>query len=314
MCTVTSLCPAPPPSSPSTFLQHLPHSSHSHRYIDIASSDAEDRDHSGTLWIASPSRTGTSAAPPSQSPNLLNCRGSSLNKDGVRDYSPGGRGGLNSVFSFHQLHSPSGRRIGLHDQGLERKSRPRSPRSARTSSKFSTTASSSLLPLGSPRSSSTRCKVGDYHRDLAEFTIGDCTQRCRHGAVPSHSIHLGLALNFSVFYYEILNSDRTYHLAKQEIDDAIAELDTLSEDSTLIKQLLRDNLTLWTSDMQDSARRKKGGGYECTGRRLHITVRLFLVTPHSTSCSLVHSLHSSNVIVCTAPRYLCAQNGDGYRL
>jgi len=46
-------------------------------------------------------------------------------------------------------------------------------------------------------------------------------------------------------------------LAKQAFDDAIAELDTLSEesykDSTLIMQLLRDNLTLWTSDMQDAA-------------------------------------------------------------
>ena len=66
-----------------------------------------------------------------------------------------------------------------------------------------------------------------------------------------------MALNFSVFYYEILNSpDRACHLAKQAFDDAIAELDTLSEesykDSTLIMQLLRDNLTLWTSDMQDS--------------------------------------------------------------
>jgi len=43
-------------------------------------------------------------------------------------------------------------------------------------------------------------------------------------------------------------------LAKAAFDDAIAELDTLSEesykDSTLIMQLLRDNLTLWTSDMQ----------------------------------------------------------------
>jgi 14-3-3 protein epsilon len=40
-------------------------------------------------------------------------------------------------------------------------------------------------------------------------------------------------------------------LAKQAFDDAIAELDSLSEesyrDSTLIMQLLRDNLTLWTS-------------------------------------------------------------------
>jgi 14-3-3 protein epsilon len=59
-----------------------------------------------------------------------------------------------------------------------------------------------------------------------------------------------------VFYYEILNSpDRACHLAKQAFDDAIAELDSLSEesyrDSTLIMQLLRDNLTLWTSS--DSA-------------------------------------------------------------
>lgn len=43
------------------------------------------------------------------------------------------------------------------------------------------------------------------------------------------------------------------NIAKAAFDDAIAELDTLNEesykDSTLIMQLLRDNLTLWRSDV-----------------------------------------------------------------
>jgi len=109
---------------------------------------------------------------------------------------------------------------------------------------------------------------GDYYRYLAEVATGED----RNGVVeksrqsyqeavdiakdkmqPTHPIRLGLALNFSVFYYEILNApDKACQLAKQAFDDAIAELDTLNEDSykdsTLIMQLLRDNLTLWTSD------------------------------------------------------------------
>ncbi|KAF9933772.1 14-3-3 protein [Linnemannia zychae] len=115
---------------------------------------------------------------------------------------------------------------------------------------------------------------GDYYRYLAEFAVGDVRKDAADKSLdaykqasdvaitelpPTHPIRLGLALNFSVFYYEILNSpDRACHLAKQAFDDAIAELDTLSEesykDSTLIMQLLRDNLTLWTSDMQDGSR------------------------------------------------------------
>ena len=45
-------------------------------------------------------------------------------------------------------------------------------------------------------------------------------------------------------------------MAKKAFYQAISELDTLGEesykDSTLIMQLLRDNLTLWTSDMDES--------------------------------------------------------------
>lgn len=114
-------------------------------------------------------------------------------------------------------------------------------------------------------------RKGDYHRYVAEYAVGDARKEAATAAHDSyksatdvaqvelattHPIRLGLALNFSVFYYEILNApDRACHLAKQAFDDAIAELDTLSEesykDSTLIMQLLRDNLTLWTSDLQE---------------------------------------------------------------
>merc|ERR1711977_415579 len=69
----------------------------------------------------------------------------------------------------------------------------------------------------------------------------------------THPIRLGLALNFSVFHYEVLNNpDEACKMARTAFEDAIAELDNVTEDSykdsTLIMQLLRDNLTLWTSD------------------------------------------------------------------
>ncbi|CAN1850761.1 14-3-3-like protein D [Linum perenne] len=130
---------------------------------------------------------------------------------------------------------------------------------------------------------------GDYYRYLAEFKSGSekkeagensmkayevtadskATSLAEADLPPTHPIRLGLALNFSVFYYEILNSpERACHLAKQAFDEAISELDTLNEesykDSTLIMQLLRDNLTLWTSDIAEDGEdaQKAGKGEE----------------------------------------------------
>ena len=128
-----------------------------------------------------------------------------------------------------------------------------------------------------PSASSSESKVfylkmkGDYHRYLAEFKSAEERKAAAEDTMlsykaaqdvamtdlaPTHPIRLGLALNFSVFYYEILNqSDKACSMAKQAFEEAIAELDTLGEesykDSTLIMQLLRDNLTLWTSDVTE---------------------------------------------------------------
>ena len=81
---------------------------------------------------------------------------------------------------------------------------------------------------------------------------------------PVAYFNLKITINFScqayVLKYEIIFAGVCLlRLAKAAFDDAIAELDTLSEesykDSTLIMQLLRDNLTLWTSDMQGEGKR-----------------------------------------------------------
>jgi len=109
---------------------------------------------------------------------------------------------------------------------------------------------------------------GDYYRYMAEFTTDEKKKEAGHKSLDSytealaiakehlattHPIRLGLALNFSVFYFEILNEPtKACELAKSAFDDAIKDLDGLSEDSykdsTVIMQLLRDNLTLWTSN------------------------------------------------------------------
>ena len=108
----------------------------------------------------------------------------------------------------------------------------------------------------------------DYYRYIAEFSEGDAKAKAAESAraayqeaqdvaekdlAVTHPIRLGLALNYSVFQYEVLsNPDEACKMARTAFEDAIAELDNVAEDSykdsTLIMQLLRDNLTLWTSD------------------------------------------------------------------
>merc|ERR1712107_107368 len=71
----------------------------------------------------------------------------------------------------------------------------------------------------------------------------------------THPIRLGLALNQSVFMYEVLaQPDEACKMARTAFEDAIAELDNVAEesykDSTLIMQLLRDNLIRRTSDQE----------------------------------------------------------------
>jgi len=107
--------------------------------------------------------------------------------------------------------------------------------------------------------------AGDYYRYLAEFIAdkGYGQEAAKHyqEAVDvageklsaTHPIRLGLALNYSVCCYEILKDEKkACEMAKKAFDDAISKLDQLDEasykDSTLIMQLLRDNLTLWTSE------------------------------------------------------------------
>lgn len=77
--------------------------------------------------------------------------------------------------------------------------------------------------------------------------------------ITTEPIRLGLALNYSVFYYEIMVSpDIAVKFAKKAFDDAIADIEDVSSDELYkdvasIMQLLRDNLTLWTSDLEKVA-------------------------------------------------------------
>ncbi|MCL4137732.1 UNVERIFIED_CONTAM: hypothetical protein GTU68_037039 [Idotea baltica] len=100
---------------------------------------------------------------------------------------------------------------------------------------------------------------GDYYRYISEYTSGSAhddagnkaheaykaaTTVAEEELKTTHPVRLGLALNYSVFHYEVKNDP-----------DAIADIDQIEEnqykDATTIMQLIRDNLTLWTSEMEE---------------------------------------------------------------
>jgi len=115
---------------------------------------------------------------------------------------------------------------------------------------------------------------GDYYRYMAEFAnerdrerYGDLSLTAyklayKHALAtldPIHPTRLGLALNFSVFYHDVKSSpERACHLAKSAFDDAVTclptygnGLDQLIRDSLTILQLLKDDLILWSREIQD---------------------------------------------------------------
>ena len=108
---------------------------------------------------------------------------------------------------------------------------------------------------------------GDYCRYLAEIAstddkavaievseraYEDALEICKEQLPSTHPLRLGLALNFSVFHYESRNSPGlACKLAKKAFNEALADIDSVDEDSAMIMQMLRDNLTFWAGDVCD---------------------------------------------------------------
>jgi 14-3-3 protein epsilon len=116
-----------------------------------------------------------------------------------------------------------------------------------------------------------RKMLGDYFRYLSEYCVGEkrtsaVTSASQHydiainlaNSLPiSSPLRLSLALNFAVFTFEILgNHIDAIKIAKNAFDQSYAELSTLPEgnyqSAVLILQMLRDNVTLWSSDERPS--------------------------------------------------------------
>ena len=110
--------------------------------------------------------------------------------------------------------------------------------------------------------------VGDYYRYMAENAKGDKFESVKQQAFqayqdankitlpPCNPIKLGLALNFSVFYYEVMkNHKAACDLADDALQSALDKIDELEEDdfrdAKSIIELLKENLTLWKEEEEE---------------------------------------------------------------
>ena len=110
---------------------------------------------------------------------------------------------------------------------------------------------------------------GDYNRYIAEYAEGDLKKQVSDDALKSYDeateiaktlpvlnpIALGLALNFSVFYYEVINDHKkAIEIAKAAVDKADKELPNIDEDAdenrdtVSIYNLLKENLDMWVNE------------------------------------------------------------------
>lgn len=111
----------------------------------------------------------------------------------------------------------------------------------------------------------------DYYRYIAENVEGEQKKAFADSSLKSYNeateaakalsianpIRLGLALNFSVFHYEVLGSqDTACQIAKETLDLAKKELANVDEDDEehrdafSIINLLQENLNMWTVDAE----------------------------------------------------------------
>ena len=113
---------------------------------------------------------------------------------------------------------------------------------------------------------------GDYNRYIAEYASDDLKIQVSDDALAAYNeataiakslgvlnpIALGLALNFSVFYYEVKNDHETAcKIASEAIDKADKELPNIDEDAeenrdtVSIVNLLKENLEMWKSETDE---------------------------------------------------------------